>query len=1318
MIRQSELVTHELSSRFKLIRQLGSGGFGAVYEAYDREREALVALKTLTDVSPTHLARFKREFRALTDLVHPNLVTLYELHHHHELWFFTMELLRGRDFIDHVTLRPGDERQALSTESTPDITMEEGPSSVEIAQDSQEWLRAAMRAAEADPQLLSSPSPSPLRSPRAAAHDMELLRRMTAQLARGVMALHEARRLHRDIKPSNILVTTSGRVVLLDFGLVCELDLMGPNGFSRLRTPAHFVGTPHYMAPEQAMGREVSPASDWYSVGVLLYQALTGHRPVEGKSPLQILLRKQSIEPRDVRELRPDAPSELAELAMRLLEREPEDRPEGAEILAALSPEPSSMELLLGPRAPSVYGPKRAPFVGRARELEQLKRALHALIHQRQGAILSVSGPSGLGKTALLRRFLRHARRLDASLEVLILEGRCYENESVPYKGVDSLIDQLAEHLESQPAHEVAALLEADPGAAGSIAAQLVALSRVFPVLRRVQGIEDAALQAPQEGAQEDAALQRHLAFEGLRELLARLARRHALVLVMDDVQWADEDSAQLMEHVLLGPGSPPLLWALAFREEEREQHAFLRRALALMRQADQPYQAQELVLEPLSEEEARQLASALLIDAHDPSALRHIVQESSGSPFFVYEMARHLSAWRGASRAESLHVSLEQVLYERTQQLSLSARTLLELLCVAGRPLPMDLARRAAQLGGRDQDALALLKNTLCVQVRSVRQQRLLEPYHDRVRLAVLARQPIERTRELHLTLAQLLALEPGQDPEIIARHFLHAGQAQQALPHLQEAAEAASRALAFERAAQLYQEVLELRPWPREQRARLHERVAQCHGYVGRGTQAAQHFLEASEHVQTRGERRALRLSAANQRLRVGDHWRGLELLDELLDSSALPRPRKPAAMMVKLLAQRTRLQLRGVRVDLAKLTQTPDEEARWRLELCWGAAQGVSAFDLRLGAYLGLTHLLEALECCQPHHLCCALATEAIYLCGVRRTRARGEQLLAQAASLTPLSHDRAYCEGLVCFSRGMTHYLRGSFQPAIDAWQEGLALIERECVGMVWESEGMRLYRYAALELQGVLTPFWAELPRRLELARQRQDEHYSMAYELWGHFGLLAQDRPEAMRASLERLGPRLAALPNYCLHHFWQLLSRMNLALYEGQPQQAWQVAQASWPALKRALIMQTVEIAAVTAYDLRGRVALSLWRHELQAGHRASGALEEVQGCARRLERLELPCALAMASALRAQLKQLQQEQGWVGAWEDAIAALEEAQLGLRAQAMRLALSMLQGRAPAQEPSWEAIKALGARAPQRWAAFYAPVLKVESPSP
>ncbi|MBZ5545165.1 MAG: protein kinase, partial [Acidobacteriia bacterium] len=175
------------TNRFRLLAKLGAGSMGVVYRAYDQQQRRDVALKTLERAGATSLYRFKREFRALADVAHPNLVCLYELLNERNRWFFTMELLEGVRFRSWVCGGDSDAREdssaagassGISYATLPDT---DGPATV-------------------SPQIVTHPRP-------ARSCDQERLRPALRQLVLGVDALHKAGWLHRDIKPSNVVVT-------------------------------------------------------------------------------------------------------------------------------------------------------------------------------------------------------------------------------------------------------------------------------------------------------------------------------------------------------------------------------------------------------------------------------------------------------------------------------------------------------------------------------------------------------------------------------------------------------------------------------------------------------------------------------------------------------------------------------------------------------------------------------------------------------------------------------------------------------------------------------------------------------------------------------------------------------------------------------------------------------------------------------------------------------------------------------------------------------------------------------------------------------
>jgi serine/threonine protein kinase len=272
---------------YEITGELGRGGMGVVYRAFDQKRGREVALKALERADPAAILRFKQEFRTLADLSHPHLVALHELTTDGPNWFFTMELVEGVDFLSFV--RSGTERPA----PVPETKKYLGPASPSFpgalgsAQDdvgeTESFDLKLVKAAHGVP-----PHGGLGLSPAVVAR----LRIALLQLAEGVAVLHEAGKLHRDLKPSNVLVTRQGRLVILDFGIAADL---GASGLHQSLIP-YVLGTSAYMAPEQATGQPVSPASDWYSVGSMLYEVLTGHTPFLGRLD-EMLIQKQRFEP-------------------------------------------------------------------------------------------------------------------------------------------------------------------------------------------------------------------------------------------------------------------------------------------------------------------------------------------------------------------------------------------------------------------------------------------------------------------------------------------------------------------------------------------------------------------------------------------------------------------------------------------------------------------------------------------------------------------------------------------------------------------------------------------------------------------------------------------------------------------------------------------------------------------------------------------------------------------------------------------------------------------------------------------------------------
>jgi serine/threonine protein kinase len=720
------------TDRFLVLERIGAGGMGDVYRAYDRDRDRWVALKLLRSVDGAALYRFKREFRSLADVSHPHLVSLYELTRSGDRWFFTMELLDGFDYHTYVRgptaplatdpLEPPFARaggDAVET-ATAGVAMTELLSCCGRTRPPRTDIAAVLRCVARAAQPLASPVTRP--------EQIDRLRRSLVQLTRGVAALHRAGHLHRDIKPSNIIVTRGERVVLVDFGIAVEVARAGSNDLPSDR----IVGTPMYIAPEQLAGSPASPASDWYAVGVTLYELLTGFRPYGGGNN-EVLAAKQSVEPYALRELASGAPRDLADLCERLMARDPGRRPNGDEILRRLGgTEPLRFAM------PVYDGDTLSPgrLVARRDELAALRAAFDD-VRSGEARIARVHGESGIGKTALLTELVGE---LQSEHAAVVLAGRCYERESVPYKAIDTLIDSLCRHLLELPRAQAWDLVPPDAPA----------LARMFPILRRIEAVLGASEESL--GGADVHELKRRGA-ACLRELLRRLSRRAPLVLWIDDLQWGDTESAALLADIAAGDNPPALLLVCSHRSADAITSPCVRALVEAVPGAI------ELPIGPLPPSQATELALAMLPTGGRGATARAeaIAREAGGNPYLVVELARHLQCGdRKVELDES--ITLDAVIRSRLRELPATARVLLETVAVAARPITQRTAYRAT-IGLDDASATTtLLRSARLVRTRGPFDKDLIEPYHDRIRETVVALIDDDRLEAIHGRLAQSL--------------------------------------------------------------------------------------------------------------------------------------------------------------------------------------------------------------------------------------------------------------------------------------------------------------------------------------------------------------------------------------------------------------------------------------------------------------------------------------------------------------------------------------------------------------------------------
>ncbi len=1098
------------SARFVIEDELGEGALGRVFRARDSASEMRVAVKRLRRKSADDAVWLKREFRFVAELAHPNLVELYDLVVEEDDVLVSMELVDGVPFPEHV-------RKGGST--------------------ADDGLVARLLGA-------------------------------AAQLAAGLNALHVERRLHRDIKPGNVLVDDSGRVVLLDFDMGLW-DLRNEGEWSHGTSG----GTPAYMAPEALFGK-ATPASDWYGVGVLLFETLTGRLPLP--SAPAVRRRPTNVSPDLV------IPAELDQLVVDLLDPDPARR-------AGFERTASTMRRLAGGGMPAWSPPAGAgwqpPFVGRHQELQLLDEEWRRARSDRALPV-TVTGPSGIGKSALVRTWLARA----APPPTAVLYGRCNPHESVPYRGVDGVVDALKGLLERLP---VAALPE-----------HLEELAVMFPALGGIAG---------SRGPGGSATYVRAHAVDSLRRAI-RAVSGEGIVIWIDDLQWSGRDTVELLEELLRDDSLGRVLWLFTSRSTEPFPASIERT---------------ELQLGPLDRTETAALLDTVQAAAELPLARRRqLLEESAGSPFVASELAR----WLASSPGASADVDGAQVIGQRVAALPRAAREVLELVSVGALPLPRRIVLEVTGVSP-SEPWLAHLRAERLLRRSADSTQLAFEAIHDRIREAVVSQLPAERRRSLHRRLAEASEAQPRHEPDFMLYHWCEAGERDRAIPYAVAAARRAEAALAFNRAAELYGRALELgAAEPNEMRTHMARALARA----GRTNEAAAVYEETLAALpRSSPQRHELLRERAEQYLRGGDRAKGLAALKESLAHQGLGYPATASSALFTVLKNRARIWWLGG--GLKERLRRPDaDELCQRSDASWSAGLGLNMFDMMRSFAFQTDHVRLALESGDDLRLLYALSSEVVYRAceGGPKNRAYRERLTHRALDLSRRVGS-ADATAMMELSFGVGEYFSAAFDESIVLLDRAHRAFAARQEGITWEVLNCLMYRAWSLRWRGDLAQMRAESEEAVRSARHQGNKLAEMALSnAHGNLAVLAYEGSErAAQIADESVRPFEGG--DFQSPQYMHLLARAHCDLAAGNGEAAWRRAAAAWPHL-RSLGFFRMQLFRTELSYLRACAAIAAAR-AMHAERRK--LLREAEATARALSADDSPVAQALGCILAAGL-------------------------------------------------------------------------------
>ncbi|WP_437928355.1 protein kinase [Sorangium sp. So ce291] len=748
-------------SGYRILEPVGYGGMGIVYRAVHVASGGAVALKTVRVHEQGALASIRREIYALSRVHHPGVVRILDHGIEGGRPWYAMELIEGRPLEGHLQALHPQKGQGDQTPA----------------------------AAPRLPEVIGA------------------IRRLCGALG----FLHGRGVIHRDVTPRNIVIRPDGTPVLIDFGLATRNTGAGRD---LLESLAGVEGTIAYMAPEQIRGELLDPRADLYALGCILYEAVTGQPPFDSASAIMTAIQHVSAAPLAPSQLAPGLDPAIEALILRLLEKRPRDRiPYAEDVAVALAPFSEPERAPAPPHSrPQVYL-YRPEFSGRD-ELLRRSEGLLCRAGEGRGARMFIAGESGIGKTRLVSEIAGRARargfRVITGEGVALSAHPTHETERStalhPFRPVlRHVVDLCSGSL---------ARAEQLVGARGKV------LAAYEPCLSALPG-QHSYPDPPPLSAQ--AARDRLLA--ALHETIAALADDAPLLLLLDDLQWADQLSLDVLE--TFPPGffdEHRLLLIGAYRSDGPSTH--VERALGA---AD----VERVTLDRCDGATIRRMAGDMLaLDTMPATLLDHLAGATEGNPFFAAQYLRLAvdegcivrdagGTWRlGASADEKprLPGSLQALIRRRLETLSPEARQLVEIASVLGRESRVDLLLEIAGL--MEADALDALSELIWRSLLEEVEGDHIRFVHDKLREVAYDGLAPERARELHRRAALAIERRAGIDPvgsalyPMLAHHWACARAYDKAIHYLDKAGDLALERAAHADAAGFFSRAVALEP------------------------------------------------------------------------------------------------------------------------------------------------------------------------------------------------------------------------------------------------------------------------------------------------------------------------------------------------------------------------------------------------------------------------------------------------------------------------------------------------------------------------